>query len=71
MQHKMTKILEEGGVVEISVKLKKHEDIDIIECKLVNILSGYCEENENGQLSAEQENFIEHLLKEKKERIGR
>ena len=65
MQNKIVDILDKGGLVAVCVKLRDREDREIIELKIIDLLTGYVNERkEPDQLSADQIEVIRDILKE-------
>ena len=66
LQNKIVDILDKGGLVAVCVKLRDREDREIIETKLIDLLTGYVNERTEPQdeLSAEQIKVIKEILKE-------
>ena len=69
MQHKLVDILEQGGIVTVRVKLHKREDRKVIESKLVKLVTGYVDENDeiDKTLTSEQVEFIKEILRDLEE----
>ena len=66
MQHKIVDILEKSGLVAVCVKLHEREDRQIIESKIIEMLTGYVNYREETieQLSADQIKVIKDILEE-------
>ena len=69
MQHKLVDILEQGGIVTVSVKLHKREDRKVIESKSVALITGYVDETDeiDNTLTTEQVEFIKDILRDLEE----
>ena len=65
MQRNIVKILENGGVTEIKIKLlQERGDKMNIEAELINKLTGYVDDDNESELSGEQRKLINELLAE-------
>ena len=66
MQRKIADILDKGGLVAVCVKLGERKDREIIESKLIDVLTGYVNERKETieQLSADQIKVIKEILEE-------
>ena len=66
MQNKIVDILDKGGLVAVCVKLREREDREIIESKLIDLITGYVNERKETfeQLSADQIKVIKDILEE-------
>ena len=66
MQNRIVEILERGGVVTVRIKLNAREDKQIIESKLIKLVTGYVDEEHeiDKTLTQEQVAVIKDLLKE-------
>ena len=69
MQHKLADILEKGGIVTVRVKLNDRRDKNVIESKLIKLVTGYVDEAEeiDKTLTPEQVDFIKEILRELEE----
>ena len=69
MQHKLVDILEKGGIVTVRVKLNERNDKKEIESKLIDLVTGYVDEDDevDKTLTPEQVDLIKEILRELEE----